>query len=136
MTWRCQECDYLGEEIVETEETDEGCPECGGSCIEIELMTEDQESALTSFFEQNLENFIVPDGTELDPEEAYHHQLLWEDFKEACEISNREGIYSYTVVECDGEEAWLIEGWHYVNRIGYYLTNKKIDIPEEGLRYW
>lgn len=136
MSWRCQECDYLGEEFVENEDGEETCPDCGGSCIEVELMTEEQKSILNNFFTQNLEHFIIPDGIELDHEEAYHHQLLFEDFKAACEISNKEEVYSYTVVECDGDEAWLIEGWHYVNRIGYYLTNKKIDIPEEGLRYW
>ena len=135
--FRCQECDYLGEEIVETEEHDEGCPLCGGYCIEYEEMTEEQETLLNDFFVNNLNNFIIPnENQELDHEESYHHQLLWEDFKAACEMSNREGIYVYTVVECDGEEAWLTEGWHLVNRIGYYLTNKKIEIPEEGLRYW
>lgn len=134
--YRCQECDYLGKEIVETEEHDEGCPDCGGYCIEVELMTEEDEAKLKSFFEDNLDSFIIPEGTELDHEESYHNQLLWEDFKAACEISNREGVYAYTVVECDGEEAWLTEGWHLINRMGYYLTTKKIEIPEEGLRYW
>ena len=52
-------------------------------------------------------------------------------FKAAKEIANREGIFIYTVIDCEDEEAWLCKGWHFVNRIGYYFTTKKIEIPEE-----
>lgn len=137
MAWKCQECDYLGEEIVETDEHDEGCPECGGYCIEFNEMTNEQECALDNFFVNNLNSFIKPySDKELNNKEGYQHQLLWEDFEAAKEIANREGIFIYTVIDCEDEEAWLCEGWHFVNRIGYYFTTKKIEIPEEGLRYW
>ena len=62
-----------------------------------------------------------------------NEKYLHEDFEKACEISNREGVYTYTLVDADG--LWITDGWHYVNRFGYYFTTKKIDIPEEGLRY-
>lgn len=136
MAWRCQECDYLGEEIVENELTDEGCPDCGGDCIEFNWMSEEAEQELLKFFEDNLDSFITPFSEPINSDESPHEQLLWENFKTAKEMANKEGVFTYTVIECDGEEAWISKGWHFVNRIGYFFTTKEIEIPEEGLRYW
>ena len=135
MTWRCQECDYLGEEIIETEEHDEGCPECRGYCIELNEMTDEQYEILEKFFEDNEKYFIVPaDNQNI---ELLRERFKWDDFKMVNEVTkNLPDIHVYTVIDCEDEEAWLVEGKKLVNRIAYYLTVEKIEIPEEGLRYW
>ena len=51
------------------------------------------------------------------------------------EDGSKEKVYVYTLVEADGTE-WIIDGYHYVNRLGYFFSKKKVKIPEEGLRYW
>ena len=135
MAWRCQECDYLGEEIVETDEHDEGCPECGGYCIEVDKMTDAQEEALENFFKDNEKYFIMPGGNE--KVEFLRDKFRWDDCRAANEVANTfSDVHVYTVIDCEDEEAWLVEGVRYVNRIAYYMTTRKIEIPKEGLRYW
>ena len=103
-----------------------------------EEMTLEQEQELDNFFEDNLDSFIHPYGECLNDDEFYGSQLIWDNFRDARlkEVANQDGVYIYTVLECDNEEAWLVEGWHFVNRLGYFFTTKKIDMPEEGIRYW
>lgn len=135
MSWRCQECDYLGEEIIETDEHDEGCPECGGYCIEVNEMTDEQEEMLENFFNENKEAFLIPPGNQKIDD--LNQRFRWDDCQEASKVIKAlPNIHVYTVVDCEEEQAWLVEGQRFVNRIAYYLTSKKIEIPEEGLRYW
>lgn len=99
-------------------------------------MTEEEEQQLLMFFENNSDNFFIPSSSVLSNKDSCISDLLWDDFKAACAMSNKDGVFSYTVVECAGGMSFLISGWHLCDRIGYYLTNKEIVIPEEGLRYF
>ena len=137
MAWRCQECDYLGEEIIETEEHDEGCPVCKGDCIEVTMMTDEEEKILEKFFTDNINNFVMPyPDEELNHNDSYMEQPSWEDFHAIKQMPNKDELFFYTVVHCDNDEAWLLDGYHFINRIGYFVSTKKIDIPEDGIRYW
>lgn len=37
----------------------------------------------------------------------------------------------WTIVECDDEEEYIIQGFHYVNRIGYIITQESWDAKKE-----
>ena len=47
---------------------------------------------------------------------------------------NRDYSYYWTVLDCD-EEQIISSGWHYVNRIGFYITKKPhnfmVDVVDE-----
>lgn len=63
-----------------------------------------------------------------------NEEILWTDFTAASEFLNENpDCYCYTSFECDNA-IWLVEGYHYVNRLGYIITRRKIEIPEEGLK--
>ena len=97
------------------------------------MLSIEEEKLLDEFFKDE-KLFIRVEGT--DDDAFFNEKYFFDDFKEAKEITSKPGIYTYTVVIDEDDTAWLIDGWHFVNRVGYYFTTKKIDIPEEGLRYW
>lgn len=88
------------------------------------------------FFKTN-EEFLIPakeNSTEDSP-----YKYLWDDFpavkKKLNEFDDKEpGLYCYTLVEDDGN-AYITSNWHFVNRIGYFISNKKVD-PNINIRYW
>lgn len=84
-----------------------------------------QELNLVDKFYEDSDNFIcTPDG-----------EIFWEDFKEAFDyINEHKNVHCYTSVEGDNDTVWIIPGYRYVNRLGYMITKKEIDIPESGIR--
>ena len=130
--FRCEDCNYVGYEAI----NNITCPKCGGDCMEFNEMTEDQIAQLDHFFDDNLDCFIKPMESFLSEETDDDEKLLWDDFEAAKEVASLDGVTTYTLVSCDNDEMWIIDGWHFVNRVGYFFTSEKIAIPEEGLRYW
>ena len=39
-----------------------------------------------------------------------------------------------TVVDDEEGGLWLLPGWHFVNRVGYIISNKPIKICEQGVQ--
>lgn len=77
-------------------------------------------------FYRNSEDFVYFDEE--------NDEILWTDFKAASEFLNENPeCHCYTSLECDNE-IWLVEGYHFVNRLGYIITKRRIQIPEEGLK--
>lgn len=97
------------------------------------MLSIEDEKLLDEFFKDE-KLFIRVEGT--DDDAFFNEKYFFDDFKEAKEIASKPGIYTYTVVTDEDDTAWLIDGWHFANRVGYYFTTQKLSIPEEGLRYW
>lgn len=97
---------------------------------------DDWEDALDGFFEANKDHLVkTPNATgeELD---AY----LWDDYsavkEKLREISTDEpGRYCYTLTEGDDGNAYIHDGWHFVNRLGYFISTKPV-LDEVYIRYW
>lgn len=99
-------------------------------------MTIEDEERVNEFFKKD-ELFLKVaddyDRNDINPSEV----LLFEDFKLAKNIANEyRNLHIYTLVNGDRGTAWIIDGWHVADRQGYFFTTERIDIPEEGLRYW
>lgn len=61
-----------------------------------------------------------------DSEYAAYDGYLFEDknvFVETC--FGIENNYIWTVISTEDEEAWCIPGYHFVNRIGWFICNKR-----------
>lgn len=103
--------------------------------IDLYPMEMEHDKLLNKFFERE-ELFIKLPNID-DHNLSYHEKFLYDDFKLARKVTDDNPNYHiYTVVDGDYGTAWLVDGWHFVNRQGYIFTTEKIDIPEEGLRYW
>lgn len=94
------------------------------------------ETKSDEFFKENEEFLILPkpDTKELPP-----YKYLWEDYdavkKKLNELDSKEpNSHCYTLVEDDGN-AYILSNWHYVNRIGYFISTKKVQ-PGLSLRFW
>lgn len=90
--------------------------------------------ALDDFFESA--KFLPAPGLE---KEEPPHKYLWDDFdavkkelKKAKEAGEK--IYIYTLIE-ENNAAYIFEGYSFVNRLGYFLSNKPADY-KEPIRYW
>lgn len=136
--WRCIDCDYYGEEVVENEDCENACPECGGECDQFTMMTEEEEEVIYNFIMNNTDKLISPHGklSREEIEEDYTGAFLWEDFNAAQEIINQGNVFVYSVTTGDEDTAWLEKGKRFVNRFGYFLSRKEIELPEECVRYW
>lgn len=87
-------------------------------------MIEQEQLLIDKFYENDNDFIYAPDG-----------EILWTDYKSAREFLNvHPELFCYTSVETDNGQIWLIEGYHYVNRLGYIITTRNMNIPEEGLR--
>lgn len=87
-------------------------------------MTEQEQLLIDKFYENDNDFIYAPD-----------EEILWTDYKSAREFLNAHPeLFCYTSVETDNDQIWLIEGYHYVNRLGYIITTRNMNIPEEGLR--
>lgn len=81
-------------------------------------------------------NFLVEPGKEIeDPP----HKFLWEDFDAVRNMllqarERNESLFVYTLIEEDGE-GYIDQGYLRINRMGYFLADKLIPMPEL-LRYW
>lgn len=100
-------------------------------------MSNNIESKLNTFFEENKPFLIRPEGG--DPETNLLCNYLWDDYEKVKaklnEISPDESAkHCYTLVEDDGK-AYIISNWHFVNRIGYLVSTKKVE-DNVSLRYW
>ena len=40
----------------------------------------------------------------------------------------------WTLVDADGKE-YIEAGWHFVNRLGYFVTEKSFTSPDESYKY-
>jgi hypothetical protein len=104
-------------------------------------MTPEEDAALDKFFESG--DFILVPGR--NPQEQ-SYCYLWDEWRENPDFDvmiermrlpddDKDKVYIYSVTEEDGI-ATIDDGWHYVNRIGYFFSKKKVAIPEFGIRYW
>lgn len=68
-------------------------------------------------------------------------KFVWDDFKELAEYKKEIGqenfdkLYFYTLIECEDNQTWIIPGYRYINRMGYFISKNKINIVEDGIRY-
>ena len=95
---------------------------------------------MNSLDQQQLESFYANgDFIEPDNQQAgspIQGSLLWEDYKEVKGyILNDSNLFVYTVV-AEGEDAYILDGYHYIDRIGYFLSRTPINLPSDGIRYW
>jgi hypothetical protein len=132
-SYRCCECDYRGKDaIFDEEDCEYKCPHCGESCMEVEDMTAEQDEKLENFFKNN--KFIVsPDK----PNEDSNYKFIWDDYDLLkLKESKHEKLYYCTLVDCEDDEAWISSGIHFVNRVGYLISETEIQELEDGIRYW
>lgn len=71
---------------------------------------------------------------------------LWDDYRNTneefvsmynrslLEENDSEKVYIYTLIEVD-EKAYIVSGWHFVNRFAYLFSKKNVVIKNE-IRYW
>lgn len=136
----------LGDELVAIIEESEGkirtIPYINGSDEAVDIINFNGNNELSKEEENILETFYI--NGEFIPaidkmSEAEPFKFLWDDFdllKSQFTKEEEEKLFFYTLVECDNNESWIVEGKKIVNRMGYFISRTKIDIPEEGLRYW
>ena len=90
--------------------------------------------ALDAFFESA--TFLVAPGREGgDAPDMY----LWDDYDEVRDRlqqaqENNEELFGYTLIEAEGE-GYIDKGFRLVNRLGYFLADKDIEM-NEPIRYW
>lgn len=71
----------------------------------------------------------IPRTNHLD-DNASFDGCLYETYGEEIEYVKRQAPdVIWTIVEDDDAELVLVSGWHYVNRLGYILTEKPV--PED-----
>ncbi len=88
------------------------------------------DEAIDNFF--NSSTFLVPEGKEDEDEPS---KYLFEDYDLVRRtLCAQPELYSYTLIEEDGE-AYIIDGYHFVNRMGYFISDTKIEMPE-SIRYF
>jgi len=95
------------------------------------------DQILNEFFDKNRE-YLIKALDKIEEDESVC--FLWDDYRQARkkldEISSEEpGYYCYTVVEEDGK-AYIIPQWHIVNRVGYFISTKKVEDSDLCIRYW
>ena len=93
------------------------------------------EQAIEDFFQSA--NFLAVPGME-NEEDGNLSKFLWDDFKKVSEIlSEKAGeLFVYTLTDSEGF-GLITKGYKRVNRIGYFLADKDIDMgKEEAVRYW
>ncbi len=77
---RCTNCDFEGKDSE-----NKICPDCGHECEDFEDMTEEQEQAVDSFFENG--DFVIAPGKE-NGDEPYKY--LFEDYSVVENLVNEE----------------------------------------------
>lgn len=55
-------------------------------------------------------------------EDIYTFETFGEELKYVKKQNNQQ---IWTLVECENEEVWIIPGYHLINRLNYYITEKK-----------
>lgn len=104
--------------------------------IDINPFTDFDYEKLNNFFEKNEKLFVeVPNlyGSNL----GFQDRFLFDDYYSAKNmIDSNKDLFTYTLVEGDDDSLWIVDGWHYVNRHGYFFTTEKLELPKEGLRAW
>ena len=97
--------------------------------IENNEMTTVDDANLYNFYKENEENFLLPYPN-------YENQVVWEDFDDVkTMLRNRSDLHVMTIVTCEDDEAYIIGGWHFVNRIGYILLTEEPK-SKEDVRWW
>lgn len=75
----------------------------------------------------------IKTNSQKDSIESY----IWDDRQQIAKYrANSNTVYMYTIVTAEDEEAYVLEGYHFVNSLGYIMSTKKIDVPGDGIRYW
>ena len=63
-------------------------------------------------------------------------KFLWDDFDKLGEILSEKAEYIYVYTLTDSEGFGLIsKGYYSINRIGYFLSEKDIEMTD-SIRYW
>lgn len=66
------------------------------------------------------ENHLVAD--------APYSNFMFETYGEELEYVKEQDLNTiWTIVECDDEEEYIIQGFHHINRIGYIITQESWD---------
>lgn len=87
--------------------------------VRTEVLKEQRRSGSWAEFVRRFDPLEIPEGGHQD----FATDYMWE---------TRVGLecdpaHVWTVVECDGQ-LYIMEGWHYVNRMGYIIAkNPRID---------
>lgn len=56
------------------------------------------------------------------PIESSKDNILWETYGEEYQtVVNTAPEFVWTLVDCDGR-LYVIPGWHWINRLGYFIT--------------
>ena len=78
--------------------------------------------------DKDVGTFLDEDGKEVgyDRFETYGH-----DYKMVCAAKPD---HVWTVVEAEGS-LYLVPGWHYVNRLFYFITRYPADFDEKDIRW-
>lgn len=54
--------------------------------------------------------------------------IMFETFgEEAAFVKGQNELKIWTLVDCDGETS-IVDGWHFINRLGYFITEVPRDI--------
>lgn len=108
---------------------------------ESRLMNPEEEQKLEEFF-QNGEFLKPKDKIDEYPFICY----LWENYRNTneefntmhqrslLEETNPDKVYIYTLIEEEGK-AYIISGWHFVNRFAYLFSKKNIS-TDDTIRFW
>lgn len=62
---------------------------------------------------------------------SFTDDCLFDDFNQAKRIARKHPeLQIWTLVDGEGSSCYVIEGWHFVNRLGYFFGKKKISDSE------
>ena len=85
------------------------------------------DNTINTFEKVKKVNNLIPFREEL---------YFWDsvDIKEKFTKEKRQQLHYCTIVDDEEGGLWLLPGWHFVNRVGYIISNKPIKICEQGVQ--
>lgn len=88
-----------------------------------ELEIEKQNLTLSErFYNENEGNFLLPKDRDIE-DGCY----MYDDYSEAFELYKK-GHPVATIIDCDDGKLWIQNGWHFVNRVGYFVFEEAPEI--------
>lgn len=67
----------------------------------------------------------------LEDNAAYDGHMFETYGKEAEEVKNHPATKVWTLVSDDNGDTVIVAGWHYVNRLGYFITEEEWESENE-----
>ena len=97
-------------------------------------LVESQFKECDDFFETH-EFYTAPDKVGENPDYCYLFDDTWENVTKFIKDNHITSDNILTLIETDGE-SWVIDGYHYVNRLGYFILKEPLEQNERIELRW